>query len=71
MKSEDKNKELDINDLSFTVKVDSDVINKIHTGEITHILMDIDEDNQNLILANIDGHLVFVTEEMPTTYHGC
>ena len=57
MKSEDKNKELDINDLSFTVKVDSDVINKIHTGEITHILMDIDEDNQNLILENIDGHL--------------
>ena len=71
MKSEDKNKELDINDLSFTVKVDSDVINKVRTGEITHILMDIDEDNQNLILENIDGNLVLVTEEMPTTYHGC
>ena len=69
MKTEDK--ELDINDLSFTVKVDSDVIKKVRTGEITHILMDINEDNQNLILENIDGHLVLVTEEMPTTYHGC
>ena len=54
MKTEDNNKELDINDISFTVKVDSDVIKKVRTGEITHILMDIDEDNQNLILENID-----------------
>ena len=71
MKTEDNNKELDINDISFTVKVDSDVIKKVRTGEITHILMDIDEDNQNLILENIDGHLVLVTEEMPITYHSC
>lgn len=28
MKTEDNNKELDINDISFTVKVDSDVIKK-------------------------------------------
>ena len=35
------------------------------------ILMDINEDNQSLILETIDGNLIVVTDEMPTTFHGC
>ena len=71
MKQEEKNNEIDINERAITLDVDSEVINKVRTGEITHILMDINENNQSLILENFDGNLVLVTEEMPSTFHGC
>ena len=71
MKSEDKNKEIDINEVAITLEVDSDVIDKVRTGEITHIALQINENNQNMILENIDGNLVLVVDEKPTTYHGC
>lgn len=71
MKSEDKNKEVDINEVAITLEVDSDVIDKVRTGEITHIALQINENNQNMILENIDGNLVLVVDEKPTTYHGC
>ena len=71
MKPEEKNEEVDVNERAITLEVDSEVINKVRTGEITHILMDINENNQSLILENLDGNLVLVTEELPTTFHGC
>lgn len=71
MKSEDKNKEVDINKAAITLEVDSDVIDKVRTGEITHIALQINEDNQNLLLHNIDGNLVLVVDETPSTFHGC
>lgn len=71
MKPEDKNKEIDINEVAISVDVDGEVIDKVRRGEITHISLDINDNNQNLILENIDGNLVLVTDEMPTTYHGC
>ena len=71
MKSEDKNKEVDIKEMVATLEVDSDVIYKVRSGEITHLIVEISEQNQNKILHNIDGHLVLVTDEMPETYHGC
>lgn len=71
MKQEKKNKEIDINEVAITLEVDSEVIAKVRTGEITHILMDINEDNQSLVLETINGNLVLVTDEMPTTFHGC
>ena len=71
MKSEDKNKEVNINEVAITLEVDSDVIDKVRTGEITHIALQINENNQNMILENIDGNLVLVVDEKPTTYHGC
>ena len=71
MKSEDKNKEVDINEAAITLEVDSDVIDKVRTGEITHIALQINEDNQNMLLHNIDGNLVLVVDETPSTFHGC
>ena len=71
MKPEEKNEEVDVNERAITLEVGIEVINKVRTGEITHILMDINENNQSLILENFDGNLVLVTEEMPTTFHGC
>lgn len=71
MKQEEKNKEIDINEVAITLEVDSEVIAKVRSGEITHILMDISEDNQSLILETINGHLILVTDKMPTTLHGC
>lgn len=71
MNAEEKNKEIDINEVAITLEVDSEVIAKVRTGEITHILMDINEDNQSLVLETINGNLVLVTDEMPTTFHGC
>ena len=46
MNAEEKNKEIDINEVAITLEVDSEVIAKVRSGEITHILMDISEDNQ-------------------------
>ena len=71
MNAEEKNKEIDINEVAITLEVDSEVIAKVRSGEITHILMDISEDNQSLVLETIDGNLVLVTDDMPTTFHGC
>ena len=71
MKSEDKNKEVNINEVAITLEVESDVIDKVRTGEITHIALQINENNQNMILENVDGSLVLIVDEKPTTYHGC
>ena len=70
MNAEEKNKEIDINEVAITLEVDSELIAKVRSGEITHILMDINEDNQNLVLETIDGNLI-VVDVSPTTYHGC
>ena len=67
----DNDKEIDINEVAITLEVDSGLIEQVRSGEITHLVMQIDESNQNLILENVDGNLVLVTDEMPTTYHGC
>ena len=58
MNAEEKNKEVDINEVAITLEVDSEVIAKVRSGEITHILMDINEDNQNLVLETIEGNLI-------------
>ena len=71
MKSEEKNKEVDINAVAITSDVDSEVINEVRTGKITHLVLQINEDNQNLILHTIDGNLVLFVDETPTTFHGC
>lgn len=71
MKSEDKNKEVDINEVAITIEVDCDVINEVRTGKITHMVLQINEENQNLILHTIDRNLVLFVDETPTTFHGC
>jgi hypothetical protein len=71
MKSEKENEKVNPNEMGVAIGVDSEVIQKVRSGEITHILVDIDEDNQNMFLENIDGNLVLVTEELPYTFHGC
>ena len=71
MKSEEKDKDVDINEMVITFEVDSDLIGKVRSGEVTHLIWQINEDNQNLILETVEGHLVLVVDEMPTTYHGC
>ncbi len=71
MKADDKNKEVDTEKGILTLEVDSEVIGKVRTGEITHLIAEIDENNQNMILENIDGNLVLVIDEMPNTFHGC
>ena len=69
MKSE--NKEVDINEMAITLEADSDVIDEVRSGKVTHIALQINEQNQNLILESIDGNLVLVIDDIPTTYHGC
>ena len=69
MKSEDK--EVNINEVAIALEVDSDVIDKVRSGEVTHIVLQINEQNQNMILENIDGNLVLAIDNMPTTYHRC
>lgn len=71
MKQKTKTNEVDINDVSITIEVGNGTIDRVRKGETTRITLQINEDNQSLFLENIDGHLVLVTEEMPTTYHGC
>lgn len=71
MKSEKEDEKVNVNEMGVAIGVDSGVIQKVRSGEITHILVDIDEDNQNMFLENFDGNLVLVTEELPHTFHGC
>ena len=71
MARKDNNKAIDLNEMAITLEVDNDLIDEVRSGEVTHLVMQINEGNQNLILENIEGNLVLVTEEMPTTYHGC
>lgn len=66
-----ENKERDMDEFAITLEVSGDVIEKVRTGEITHLLLDINEQNQSLILENVDGNLILVVDEMPTTFHGC
>lgn len=53
------------------LEVDNEVIDGVCTGEITHIVCEVHEDNQNMLLENIQGNLVLAVDEMPDTYHGC
>ncbi|MBQ5971354.1 MAG: hypothetical protein IJL45_02975 [Prevotella sp.] len=64
MAKSDNNKEFDLNERAITLEVDSDLIEQVRSGEITHLVMQIDESYQNLILENIDGNLVMVTDEI-------
>lgn len=66
-----KDKELDINEVAMTLEVDAEVIEKVRTGEVTHITTVLNDDNQNQILENADGALLLTIEELPDTYHGC
>ena len=71
MNTNTNNKEVNTNEMGVSIRVDNEVIQKVRSGEITHILIDINEDNQNVFLENIKGNLVLVTEELPHTFHGC
>jgi hypothetical protein len=51
MKSEDK--EVNINEVAIALEVDSDMIDKVRSGEVTHIVLQINEQNQNMILESI------------------
>jgi hypothetical protein len=66
-----KEKDIDINDVSFVIELESDVIERVRKGDITSLMMDVDEDNQKFLLENVEGHLILITDETPTTYHGC
>ena len=71
MNTEEKNMENDINEAVVSLEVESEVIEKVLKGEITHILMDIDEDNQNFVLEGLGGNLVLTVDELPEKFHGC
>ena len=66
-----ENEKNNFDERAITLEVDSEVIQKVRSGEITHILIDIDEDNQNMFLENVKGHLMLVSEELPDTFHDC
>jgi hypothetical protein len=66
-----ENEKVNTDEMGVAIGVDNEVIQKVLSGEITHIIVDINEDNQNMFLENIDGNLVLVTEELPDTFHGC
>ena len=66
-----ENEKNNLNEMGVTIGVDNEVIEKVRSGEITHIIVEINEDNQNMFLENFDGNLVLVTEELPDTFHGC
>ena len=71
MNAEDKNKEMNINEMAIAIEVESEVIDRVLKGEITHILMEINEDNQNFVLENADGNLMLTVDELPEKFYGC
>ena len=66
------NTETDNNEtVAISIHVDEEVIEQVRTGEVTKICLDLDDDNYSEILENVDGHLLLVVDEMPTTFHSC
>ena len=59
------------NETTIAIEVGEGVIDRVCSGETTHIAVEINDDNQNVFLQNFDGHLLLCTEELPDTYHGC
>ena len=47
------NNELNLNDMAITIEVDSGVIEDVRNGEIRHIAIDINGDNQDSILETV------------------
>ena len=64
-------KEIDINEVAVCLEADSDVIESVRKGDVRCIRLEINEHNQNLILENMEGNLILITDEMPNTFHGC
>ncbi len=50
MKSEEKNNEVNVNKMRITLEVEKEVVEKVRSGEIPIVNMDIDEENQNYLL---------------------
>lgn len=57
--------------MAITFEADDEVIQKVRTGEITHITLDINDDNYRLILETIKGNLILIVDEAPDTFQGC
>ena len=45
MKSEKENEKNNLNEMGVAIGVDNEVIEKVRSGEITHIIVEINEDN--------------------------
>ena len=58
-------------DRALSLIVEQEVLDKVRSGEITHISLDINDDNYREILHNVDGHLALVVDELPKKFHGC
>lgn len=65
------NKKIDMDESAIHLEASGDAIDKVRTGEITYIALEIKEDNRNLLLVNIGGNLIWMTDDIPTTFHGC
>ena len=46
MEKSDNNKEINLNEVAITLEVDSSLIEQVRSGEITHLVLQIDESNQ-------------------------
>ena len=71
MKTEDKNQEFNINDVTISVDVNSEVLEQVLDGRATHMCLSLTDENQGLFLESIEGALALVLDELPETYHGC
>ena len=61
----------ELEDVCLVAEVDSEVIEQVRDGRIMAIGIELTEKNQDQIVETVDGHLILVIEDMPTTYHGC
>ena len=71
MKSNEKEKDMNVDHAAITIEVDSEVVEGVRKGEIRQLVLNIDDENKNYILENIDGNLILVVDELPEKYHGC
>ena len=58
-------------DRALSLIVEQEVLDKVRSGEITHISLDINDDNYRDVLQINDGNLVLVVDKLPDTFHGC
>ena len=67
---ESEKKKFDLNEEAVIIDVEDEVIDKVLTGEITHVVVDINDDNYRQILENEDGTIAVKTEKMPESFYG-
>ena len=71
MGRKNKKKEVEVDKFSLIIETYNEVIDKVRSGEMTHFVVPIEEENQDLILEFVDGKPLLDVEDSSNNNYGC